>query len=385
MKRQKFLEGPGLKACFALAVYMVLLLNVQFLNAQSSTINVKGVMNDAMGPIIGASVVEKGNTANGTITDMDGNFSLSTRPDATLTVSYIGYKTQEVRVVDGKAINVTLKEDTEVLDEVVVVGFGTQKKVNLTGTVDVIDNKQLQERPVANAVQALQGVVPGLQITQGSGSLESRPSINVRGTATIGEGSSGSPLVLIDGMEADLNSINLQDIASISVLKDAAASSIYGSRAPFGVILVTTKAGGSEGKVCINYNNNFRFSTPVHMNNMMNSLDFVTWVNDTHINKGDNAYFEGTRFDRLVEYFYAKPYSQGVRMTDSGELVYALPEYNDNGQWKGGFSTGVDDVDWYDMLYKDWTFLKNTILAQTAAVRNSITTHPGVTSVRVAF
>lgn len=185
------------------------------------------------------------------------------KPGATLLISYIGYKSQEVQAISGKSVNITLKEDTEMLDEVVVVGFGTQKKVNLTGAVDVIDNKQLQERPVANAVQALQGVVPGLQITQSSGSIESRPSINVRGTATIGEGTSGDPLILIDGMEADLNSINPQDIESISVLKDAAASSIYGSRAPFGVILVTTKSG-HDGKVTINYNNSFRFGTPVH-------------------------------------------------------------------------------------------------------------------------
>ena len=153
----------------------------------------------------------------------------------------------------GKQTNITIKlqEDSQTLSEVVVVGFGTQKKVNLTGAVDVIDNKQLQERPVANAVQALQGIVPGLQISQESGSIGSNPSINIRGTATIGEGTSGSPLILVDGMEADLNSINPQDIENISVLKDAAASSIYGSRAPFGVILVTTKSG-RDGKISIN-------------------------------------------------------------------------------------------------------------------------------------
>ena len=327
---------------------------------QQQQIKVTGTVNDDMGPVIGASVVEKGNPSNGTITDFDGNFSLSVKPGATLLISYIGYKSQEVQAISGKSVNITLKEDTEMLDEVVVVGFGTQKKVNLTGAVDVIDNKQLQERPVANAVQALQGVVPGLQITQSSGSIESRPSINVRGTATIGEGTSGDPLILIDGMEADLNSINPQDIESISVLKDAAASSIYGSRAPFGVILVTTKSG-HDGKVTINYNNSFRFGTPVHKNSMMNSVDFAAWMNNTFVNDGGGLYFGidpngNNRFNEIVEFHDATPVSNGVRQTTDGKLVYGMPRYNSTGQWQGGFSNGVDDIDYYDVVYKDWNF-----------------------------
>ncbi len=323
---------------------------------------VTGTVSDAFGPIIGASIVEKGNSANGTISDLDGNFSLSVKPGAVLVVSYIGFKTEEVTVSAGKSLHITLKEDNKTLEDLVVVGFGTQKKVNLTGAVDVVDSKQLAERPVSNVVQALQGVSPGLQITQSSGSIESRPSINVRGTATIGEGTSGSPLVLIDGMEADLNSINPQDVESISVLKDAAASSIYGSRAPFGVILVTTKSG-RDGKVTMNYNNSFRFGTPVHMNKMMNSVDFAAWMNNTFHNNGDGSYFGRTedgdgnnRFNEILEYHNAHPYSNGVRITDDGNFVYALPKVNSTGQWQGGFSTGVDDMDWYGMLYKDWSF-----------------------------
>ena len=190
-------------------------------------------------PVIGATVKMKGSTA-GTVSALDGQFTIEAVRGAELEISYIGYKPQIVKVGSGH-LTVTLAEDAKALEEVVVVGFGTQKKVNLTGAVEVIDNKQLADRPIANAVQALQGSAPGLQITQGSGSVDSRPSINVRGGTTIGEGTSGAPLILIDGMEGDLNSINPQDIESISVLKDAAASSIYGSRAPFGVILVTTK------------------------------------------------------------------------------------------------------------------------------------------------
>ena len=139
---------------------------------QQQKITVKGTVNDAMGPVIGASVVEKGNSSNGTITDMDGNFSLSVQPGTVLVVSYIGYKTQEVTATVGKAINVTLQEDNEMLDEVVVVGFGTQKKVNLTGSVGIATAKEIESRPVTSAVQALQGLVPGLKISTSTGELE---------------------------------------------------------------------------------------------------------------------------------------------------------------------------------------------------------------------
>ena len=247
---------------------------------QQQKVTVKGTVNDALGPVIGASVVEKGNTGNGTITNVDGNFSLSVKPGAILVVSYVGYKVQEVTATVGKMINVTLKEDTEMLDEVVVVGFGTQKKVNLTGSVGVATSKELESRPVTNAVQALQGVVPGLKITTNSGELDKNMNINVRGTGTIGDGSTASPLILIDGMEGDLHTINPQDIESISVLKDAAASSIYGSRAPFGVILVTTKSG-KAGKMTVNYNNSFRFASPMNLPESMDSYTFANFMPQT--------------------------------------------------------------------------------------------------------
>ena len=180
-------------------------------------IKVSGVVKDSMGePVIGASVVEKG-TSNGIITDINGNFSLSVTSGATLAISYIGYKTQEVQAVTGKVIDVTLKDDTEMLEEVVVVGFGTQKKVNLTGSVGIATAKELESRPVSSATQALQGLVPGLKITTSSGALDQNMDISVRGTGTIGS-SSGSPLILIDGMEGDINTVNPQDIENISLL-----------------------------------------------------------------------------------------------------------------------------------------------------------------------
>ena len=327
---------------------------------QQNTIKVSGVVSDSEGPIIGASVVEKGAKGNGTVTDLDGNFSLNCKPGATLVISYMGYKKVEVQAVAGKTLHVTMQQDSEALDEVVVVGFGTQKKVNLTGAVDVVDSKQLSDRPISNAVQALQGAAPGLQITQTSGGIDAEPSINVRGGTTIGAGSNGDPLVLIDGVAGNLNSINPQDIESVSVLKDAAASSIYGSRAPFGVILVTTKKG-KDGKSTINYNNSFRFGVPNVKNHLMNSVQFASWMNDAFVNKGQNPYFEtkadGTgRFDQIVEFANAKYVSPGVRETADGKKVYEVRGYNGSGQWLGGYSNGIADNDWYDFLYKDNTF-----------------------------
>ncbi len=169
---------------------MALLLNVQFLNAQSSTINVKGVVNDAMVNFDWRQCSgERECGTNETITDIDGNFSFKVPSDATLTISFIGYKTVELPVAGKTSFTVTLKEDSEMLDEVVVVGFGTQKKVNLTGSVGLATANEIEARPVANATQALQGLVPGLQITTNTGELDKNMSINIRGNGTIGDGS----------------------------------------------------------------------------------------------------------------------------------------------------------------------------------------------------
>lgn len=302
-------------------------------------------------PIIGAIV--SGKDAK-TITDVNGMFSLKAPVGSSLEVSYVGYTTQKV-IAHTAPMEIRLEEDAENLDEVVVVGFGTQKKVNLTGAVDVISNKQLSERPVVNAAQALQGLVPGLYVTQDQGSLGDRPSINVRGTTTIGEGTTGTPLILIDGMEGDINAINPQDIESISVLKDAAASSIYGSRAPFGVVLITTKSGSSEGKVSINYNNSFRISTPINMNHLMNSVDFGSFINDGYTNAGNSPWFGDDRMKRMQEWRESTPCGPGQRMTSDGRIIYSI-DANSSGQWLGCYENAIDDVDWYDVIYKKHTF-----------------------------
>lgn len=315
---------------------------------------IRGTVTDTYGePLIGASVRVKGSTI-GAATDIDGQYTINAAQGATLIFSYVGCDSKEVKVA-GETMNVVLNTNASLLDEVVVVGFGTQKKVNLTGAVDVVNSKQLQERPVMNATQALQGMVPGLYITQNQGSLEDRPSINVRGTTTIGQGTTGSPLILIDGMEGDLNTINPQDIANISVLKDAAASSIYGSRAPFGVILVTTKSGGEQGKVTINYNNSFRFSTPINMNHLMNSVEFGSFINDGYDNAGWGIWFSDNRMKRMQEWRESTPCGPGQRMTSDGRIIYSI-DANSSGQWLGCYENAIDDVDWYDVIYKKHTF-----------------------------
>lgn len=318
------------------------------------TASVKGVVVDQTGEaIIGATVKVLG-SQKGAISDFEGNFVIDAQRGDQLEVSYIGYKTQVIKVA-GQHVKVTLLEDSKALQEVVVVGFGTQKKVNLTGAVSVVDGDELAQRPVANAAQALQGVVPGLQIASTSGSLDASPSINVRGTATIGEGSSGSPLILIDGMEGDLNTINPQDIQSISVLKDAAASSIYGSRAPFGVILITTKSGSKDSKVKVNYNNSFRFSNLIRGKHMMNSVDYASWLNDAKTNQGQSVFFDAERMAAIKEYHNATPVGPGTRRTADGKLVYAIGSQN-GVTWDDGYGYGIDDVDWYDVVYRNSAF-----------------------------
>ena len=226
-------------------LFLILLCNCTFLYAQQFSIT--GVVTDKKlkEPIIGASVIVKG-TTNGTVTDLDGKFTIQASKSSVLIVSFIGYTPQEFTINGNQTFyQISLAEDTQTLDEVVVVGFGTQKKVNLTGAVATVDKKTLESRPVTSVSQALQGVMPGLNIDMNDkgGRLDYNPTMNIRGTGNLNTGSSASPLVLIDGAEGDINSLNPQDIANISVLKDAAASAIYGSRAPFGVILVTTKSG----------------------------------------------------------------------------------------------------------------------------------------------
>ncbi|MEM9143829.1 MAG: TonB-dependent receptor plug domain-containing protein, partial [Bacteroidota bacterium] len=231
---------------------------------------VSGTISDSAGiPLVGANILEKG-TVNGVQTDFDGNFTIGTNsPNAILVISYIGFETQEIQL-DGTTtpLNVLLNESTSSLDEVVVVGYGTQKKVTLTSSVSQVESEVFENRPVANASRALQGAVSNLVITnsESGGQPGAAPNINIRGfQATNGDGDfeDASPLILVDGIIMDINNINPADIESVSVLKDAAAASIYGSRAAAGAIIITTKSGkNSEGGARVSYNYNFSLTQP---------------------------------------------------------------------------------------------------------------------------
>ena len=208
--------------------------------------------------VIGANVVVKG-TTNGTITDMDGKFSLEVPEGATLEVSYVGYSNHEIKVGNHTTLSIALKEDSEALEELVVVGYGTQKKVNLTGAVEQVTSEVFDNRSVPNVTQALQGSIPNLNIQITDGKPTRTASYNVRGTTSIGQG--GEALVLIDGVEGDPSMLNPNDIASVSVLKDAASAAIYGARGTFGVVLITTKEPNKD-KTSVTYSGNFSLQRP---------------------------------------------------------------------------------------------------------------------------
>lgn len=323
----------------------MLLLSIIFVHAQQ--ISIKGIVIDKKlnEPIIGASVssVSVQGTTIGTVTNLEGNFSLKNVPKGSvLTVSYIGYTSQNITINGNQTtFKIEMSEDTKTLDEVVVVGFGTQKKVNLTGAVATVDAKTLDSRPVTSVAQALQGVVPGLNISANArgGKLDQNPTMNIRGTGNLGTGSSDSPLVLIDGVEGDINSINPQDIANISVLKDAASASIYGSRAPFGVILVTTKAG-QQGKATIQYSDNFRWSRPTNIPNMLDSYRFAQYFNKAQFNSGKTTtfLFDEDTMDRIQKYMAGEyQYTSDPTQSQGSNFFQFNMRSNDNQNWPKNF------------------------------------------------
>lgn len=237
---------------------IVLTVRKETTQQKSSLKTVEGAITDLNGePVIGATVKEEG-TNNGVISDIDGKFSIKVHPGAHLNVSYVGMLTKTISVTGKSFLNITLTEDSKTLEEVVVVGYGTQKRVNLTGAISTVSSKDLIDRPASTATHMLQGKVPGLNITTSAGNPGNGASINIRGTNSI---NGGSPLVLIDGVEGDLYRVNPADIESISIIKDASSAAIYGARASFGVVLVTTK-NGDEGKVRVSYNGRFGWTKP---------------------------------------------------------------------------------------------------------------------------
>ena len=251
---------------------------------QQATKKITGTVVDAMGPVIGASVVEKG-TTNGTVTDFDGNFSLNVKPGATIVISFIGFETQEIKVGNRDNFQITMKDDNAVLEEVVVVGYGVQKKKLVTGATVQVKGEDIAKLNTTNALTAMQASTPGVNITQSSSQPGKGFKVNIRGVGTIGN---SSPLLIIDGINAGtaddgLNGLNPNDIESIDVLKDAASAAIYGARAANGVILVTTKQG-KEGKMSIQYDGFVGWSNAYKVPSMLNAQQYMQVINETYFN-----------------------------------------------------------------------------------------------------
>ena len=248
---------------------------------QQSTKKVTGTVSDAEGPVIGATVAEKGNTSNAVITDFEGNFSINVKPGATLVISYIGYITQEIAVGNQSVINVTLAEDSESLEEVVVIGYGTMKKKLVTGATVQVKGEEIAKLNTTNALEAMQSQTPGVQITQSSTQPGKGYKVYIRGIGTTGN---STPLYVIDGVAGgNLDGINPADIESIDVLKDAASAAIYGARAANGVILVTTKQG-KAGKIELSYNGAFGWSNAYKRPQLLNAQQYMTIIDEYTFN-----------------------------------------------------------------------------------------------------
>lgn len=313
-------------------------------NRGGLSLDVKGTVTDDKGEAIPYVYVVVKGSSDFAVTDDNGNYSIEV-PDenAVLTFSLLGYVDAERPVAGKQTVDVMLHPEVNLLDDVVVVGFGTQKKVNLTGSVGVVSSKELENRPVANIQQALQGLVPGLNVSQSSGFIDSTPSFNIRGVGSISTSASASPLVLIDGVEGELSNLNPQDVENISVLKDAAASSIYGSRAAFGVILITTKKG-SSGSVNVNYYNNFRWTAPTTVPDPMDSYTLTTYVNEACDNSNTARFFTEEHIQRIKDY------------QDGKITTVNIPDPANPSVWANPYHYANADNNFYEVLYKDWSF-----------------------------
>lgn len=257
---------------------------------------ITGIVKDERGgTVIGANIIEKG-TTNGVVTDINGEYSLLVSPGSTLLVSYIGYDKQEIKIGKNDVINILLREDAEALDEVVVVGYGSVKKGNLTTAVTSVKSDVLTNRPVQTVADALQGQVPGLNIVQ-SGRPGKASSMQLRGATSLNE--TGSPLLLVDGVPGEFNYLNVDDIESVTVLKDAASAAIYGSRAAHGVILVTTKRG-TFGKPTFRYNGSFGVNTPTNMPDMVSSAEYARVRNEAQNNIGRENLFGADEIQKFA-------------------------------------------------------------------------------------
>ena len=287
------------------------------LELQQQQKKVTGTVSDAMGPIIGASVVEKG-TGNGVVTDFDGHFALTVKPGTTLVISYVGYEKQEVKVGAESDLNITLREDSHSLEEVVVVGYGVQKKKLVTGATLQVKGDDVAKLNTTNPLQALQGQTPGMTIISESGQPGEGLKVNIRGLGTTG---SSGPLYIIDGVRGDISTVNPADIESIDVLKDAASAAIYGAQSANGVVLVTTK-NGREGKAIVGFDAYMGWQNAPRKIDMLNAQQYMTIMDEQNVNSGNSVY--------------------------DWQNIRSIWRYDAEGN-----KLGVIDTDWVDQMFKD--------------------------------
>jgi TonB-linked SusC/RagA family outer membrane protein len=331
--------------CVKSHIIIILLFMGFSLSAHAQNLNLRGRVVDTEDiPLIGVNVIQKG-TTNGIVTDLDGNFSLEVPANSTIVFSYIGFADQEVVWEGSGDLNIVLKEDTELLDELVVVGYGTQRRVNLTGAVSTVNGDELTNRLSHSVTNMLQGSVAGLNITTSSGKPGSSGAINIRGVNSIND---TDPLVVIDGVTGDagdLSRLNPNDIKSISVIKDASAAAVYGARAAFGVILVTTKSGADTNrKAVVRYSGRLGWEQPTTSTDYENRGYYSVY----HVNKfwqADN----GTNYIRYSEKDMEELWARVNDVTEHPDRPWVVEEVrNGRPQW-----VYYGNYDWWDMLYRE--------------------------------
>ena len=329
---------------------LLFLFSIMFaVTAYAQNVTITGTVTDADNePLIGVSVVVKG-TQSGTVTDVEGNFKVDSPKDGTLVFSYIGMLTQEA-AYKGTPMRIVMRDDTRQLNELVVVGYGAQKKVNLTGSVATVDfEDQALSRPVTTVANALGGMAAGLGVmTTGSKPNEESARISIRGTGTL---NNAGPLILVDGMEMDLNQINPNDIATISVLKDATSCAIYGNRAANGVILVTTKQGGRDGKIDVTYSGKFSLNTPAKLiRQVSNYADYMELFNEACEGSGTASLYSASNIEAW----------RNATANPNGISESGMPNY-----------VAYPNTDWYDVIFNPKWMQEHTVSVNGAEKRTN--------------
>ena len=339
-KNDSLLKTGLMRLCIiAILLYLTIGFNNVIYATEFQQVAVTGTISNQQGvPLVGVTVSVKGTTL-GTISDASGKYTLINAPqNATLVFSFIGMVSQEIPLNGKTKIDVTMAETTVNLEEVVVVGYGTTKKVNLTGAVSQVSSEVLASRPIANLGQGLQGAIANLQVTMSNYAPGSGANFNIRGYTSI---NGGSPLVLVDGVVQDPNLLNPEDVESVSVLKDASSAAVYGARAAYGVVLITTKKGGKDQKPTLRISTSYDVNTQFRLPLKVNSMQLIQWLNQANINTTGSPFYDQRAIDHITAYY--------------NDPVNNLPVYYDPAIDLTGRYNYCGNFDWNKILYKNGT------------------------------